>query len=311
MQHDVITGLRARDRRVLGRAVSIAEDGGERATNLLQLVKPPQSESTVVGVTGIPGSGKSTLLDVLIAEFRQRGHSVAVVAIDPSSPFSGGAVLGDRCRMNRHQNDDGVYIRSLSARGCVGGLSGGVGRVIEVLKASDFDMILLETVGAGQSEVDVFDFVDVCVVVCTPNSGDDIQAIKSGILEIADILVANKSDLANASETISQLILAQGLRTDTTRKIPVVPTVATENKGVDDLTDKILKLCKSSTQVRQGAADHRIRTRLVRRITRGLEERLLDQSNQMLDQLCESIQENRMNLDEAVKIWFDHEATRK
>ena len=307
MQHNVVSALRARDRRVLGRAVSIAEDGGVQATNLLQLVRPGYSKSSVIGVTGTPGSGKSTLLDVLIAEFRRRGHSVAVVAIDPSSPFSGGAVLGDRCRMNRHQVDDGVYIRSLSARGCVGGLSGGVGRVIEVLKASDFDVILLETVGAGQSEVDVFDFVDVCVVVCTPDSGDDIQAIKSGILEIADILVANKTDLANSDKTISQLISAQSLRTDTSHKIPVVPTVATENKGIKQLTDKILTQCEYSTHAGQNAAARRIKTRLVRRITRGLEERLLDQNSEMLDQLCASIQENKMDLDEAAQIWLDTE----
>lgn len=307
MQQSLVESLRARDRSVLGRAVSIAENGGERASSLLRRIQPITGKSSVIGFTGTPGSGKSSLLDVLIAEFRGRELTVAVIAIDPSSPFSGGAVLGDRCRMNRHQDDDGVYIRSLSARGSVGGLSVGVSRVVEVLKAGDFDMILLETVGAGQSEVDVFDVADVCVVVCTPNSGDDIQAIKSGILEIADILVANKSDLADADRTVSQLIMAQSLRPNAAQKIPVLSTVATEDKGIEKLADEILKRCKSTGSLRKNSGHQRIKTRLTRGIVRGLEEQLLGHGNEMFDRLCVSIREGKIDVDEAVRIWLEND----
>lgn len=310
MEHSIVASLRARKRSVLGRAVSVAENGGERASNLLQLIKPFTKKSAVIGFTGAPGSGKSSLIDVLIAEFRRRGLTVAVVAIDPSSPFSGGAVLGDRCRMNRHQKDEGVYIRSLSARGSVGGLSAGVSRVINVLQVSDFNMILIETVGAGQSEVDVFDLVDVCVVVCTPNSGDDIQAIKSGILEIADIVVANKTDLVDTNGTVPQLIMAQSLRANA-HKVPVLPTVATANKGIAELADEILERCKSGSPLQQDTDQHRIKKRLVRRIARGLEERLLGQDNETLDQLCESIRRKAIDIDEAVRIWLDNEAAKR
>lgn len=311
MQHSIVTALRACDRGTLGRTISIAENGGEQASQLLQLIKPFICESCVTGLTGPPGSGKSTLLDGLIAEFRRRGLSVAVIAIDPSSPFSGGAVLGDRCRMSRHQSDDKVYIRSLSARGSVGGLSLGIARVIDVLKVSNFDMILLETVGTGQAEVDVMDLVDICVVVCAPNTGDEVQAIKSGILEIADILVVNKTDLSDTNGTLPQLKMAQHLRRNPTRQVPVVPTIATEDKGIEKLADEILKRSQSAGNTGQYEDHAKIRRRLARGIARALEERLFNQDNEMLDQLCTSIQRHKLNVDEAIRIWLDKDASRQ
>lgn len=310
MEHNIVASLRSRDRRVLGRAVSIAENGGERASNLVQRLKSVPSHSSLIGFTGTPGSGKSTLLDALVSEFRRRGFTVAIIAIDPSSPFSGGAVLGDRCRMGRHHGDDGVYIRSLSARGSVGGLSVGVRRVVEVLRVAGFDLILLETVGTGQSEIDVIDLVDVCAVICTPNSGDDIQAIKSGILEIADILVANKSDLTDANGTVPQLIMAQNLRPQS-RKVPIVPTVATEGKGIDRLADELLERCAAAGLPKEVQDRQQIKKHLVRRIARVLEERLLHQETEGIDQICASIQQEKIDYDEAVNRWFDHNMLRR
>lgn len=304
MEHNIVASLRSRDRRVLGRAVSIAENGGERASNLVQRLKSVPSHSSLIGFTGTPGSGKSTLLDALVSEFRRRGFTVAIIAIDPSSPFSGGAVLGDRCRMGRHQTDAGVYIRSLSARGGTGALSAGAGRVLDVLKAGPFDLILLETVGAGQSEVDVADLVDVCVVVCTPNSGDDVQAIKSGILEIADILVVNKMDLAGSDRSVQQLKLAQSLPSNAQRNVPVLSTAALQPRGIDDLADHILQSCRTGAE--NGRDRRRLRRRLVRAISTKMEEKLLHVESAELDQLCDSMREGEYDAEQAALAWLKH-----
>ena len=307
MHSDLLVSLRAKDRSVLGRAVTVAENGGEKAERLLEIIQAPANTTPIIGFTGTPGSGKSTLIDALVAVYRQRNLTVAVLEIDPSSPFSGRAVLGDRCRMNRHQTDSGVYIRSLSARGSVGGLSIGVSRVISILQASNFDLILVETVGAGQSEVDVSELADVCVVVCTPNSGDDIQAIKSGILEIADILVANKSDLADADKTVKQLKLAQNLPSNKSRRAPVMPTIATQGEGIETLADQISLQVEATGDSRGKDVDLQIRRHLVRAIARQIEQSLLNEDNPKLDQLCDSIQTGKINTNEAVTIWINHQ----
>ena len=311
MNSDLLVSLRAKDRSVLGRVVTVAENGGEKAERLLEIVQTSANGTPIIGFTGTPGSGKSTLIDALVAVYRQRNLTVAVLAIDPSSPFSGGAVLGDRCRMNRHQTDSGVYIRSLSARGSVGGLSLGVSRVISVLQASNFDLILLETVGAGQSEVDVSELAAVCVVVCTPNSGDDIQAIKSGILEIADILVANKSDLADADKTVQQLVLAQNLPSNKARQVPVISTIATQGGGIEKLADQILRQVEAVRDSRGKDVDLQTRRHLVRAIARKMEQNLLNEDNPELDRLCDSIRNGEIDINEAVSIWINHQTNSK
>jgi len=297
--------LRAGDRKVLGRTISVAENGGERWQHLRELLPPP-GNAAAVGFTGSAGSGKSTLIDAMIERLRLRDIKVGVAAIDPSSPFSGGAVLGDRCRMNRHQGDPGVYIRSLSARGSVGGLSAGAGRVIDTLKRCHFDLILVETVGAGQSEVDILGLADVCVVITTPNSGDDIQAIKSGILEIADILVVNKADLAGADRTLQQLKMAQNLPSNASHRVPVMSTSATGGGGVDPLIDAILELTSTAHCDRLGRGDLlQVRRRVAHAASSELEQLMLDSGGKGLDLLCQMVLRGECSVEEAARAWLD------
>lgn len=297
--------LRAGDRAILGRTISVAENGGDRWEKMRELL-PPSGNAIAVGFTGSAGSGKSTLIDAMIECLRGRDLKVGVAAVDPSSPFSGGAVLGDRCRMNRHQGDPGVFIRSLSARGSVGGLSAGAGRVIDTLKRCMFDLILIETVGAGQSEVDILGLADVCVVITTPNSGDDIQAIKSGILEIADILVVNKSDLAGADRTIQQLKMAQNLPSNASYKIPVMSTDATVGKGVDPLIDAILERASPANHDRRSRGDfHQVRRRVAHAASVELEQRMLNSGEEGLELLCSRVLRGECSAEEAARVWLD------
>ena len=200
-----IARLRQGDRRSIARALTIVERQGETAGQLLADILPHTTDSWLLGVTGAPGTGKSTLVDQFITVLRQQGERVAVLAIDPSSPFSGGALLGDRVRMQSHFMDDGVFIRSMAARGNLGGLAPTTRDCARVLAAAGYDWVIVETVGAGQNEIDVMRLVDTTIVVEAPGLGDGVQAIKAGILEIADILVVNKGDRAGARQTVRAL----------------------------------------------------------------------------------------------------------
>ncbi len=223
----------------LARAITRVESGESGTTELLAALQPHLGKATILGITGPPGVGKSTLIDALVAELRRRDKKVGVLAVDPSSPVSGGAILGDRVRMARHTGDSGVFVRSLASRGHLGGLFRTAWGVIQVMDAWGPDFIIVETVGTGQSEVEIADHAHANLVVCAPGLGDDIQAIKAGILEIADILVVNKSDQPNAANTVSQLESMLGLRPSGRAQVKIVSTMASSGEGVQQLADLV------------------------------------------------------------------------
>lgn len=225
------------NRRAIAQAISSLENNDEYAHDVRKAVVGRVGRAHVIGVTGPPGAGKSTLVSALITGLRRRGRTVAVVAVDPSSPFSGGAVLGDRIRMGECQSDEGVFIRSLASRGHLGGLAASVGDVIDVFDAAGFDVVIVETVGAGQSEVEITRYADTRVVVCPPGLGDGVQAIKAGIFEIADIFVVTKADLPDAARTESDLLTMINLRRQA-EWTPLVKKVrAPSGEGMDALVD--------------------------------------------------------------------------
>ena len=234
--HDLSKRLINGDIRSLARALSLVEDRREGYTEVLKDCYRLAGKSRVIGVTGPPGAGKSTLVDKLIGSYRAQGLRVAVVAVDPSSAFSGGAILGDRIRMQDRATDPGVYIRSMATRGHMGGLAVASGDALTVLDAAGFDVVLLETVGVGQDEVDVVREADTVLVVLVPGMGDDIQAIKAGIMEIADVFVINKADregVDRVERELHALLTLPGAPQGWTP--PVVKTVASHNQGMEDL----------------------------------------------------------------------------
>ena len=238
---DLAVRFRAGDIRALARAISLVE---RRDPSVRALETPPKGKEVapaVVGFTGAPGTGKSTLVDALVALLRKQDKSVAVIATDPNSPFTGGAILGDRIRMQRHALDPKVFIRSMGARGHLGGLSLATREAIRLLVAFGFDQVILETVGVGQSELEVAAVADTTVVVMTPNLGDGVQMIKAGILEIADIFVVNKADLDGHQRVVMELRAMLSLNTPRVSgtakawKPPIIPTVAARQEGIDEL----------------------------------------------------------------------------
>ena len=226
------------DRLSIGRAISTVEDGGREASELVKEIFPHTGVAHIIGITGSPGAGKSTLVDRLATHYRKTGNKVGIVAVDPSSPFTGGAVLGDRIRMQNKATDPGVFIRSMAARGYLGGISRATGDAVAILDAAGYNTILVETVGVGQDEVEIVKTADVTVVVLVPGMGDDIQAIKAGIMEIADVFVINKADRDGVLRTEHDLqsLLSISQRSDGWAP-PIVKTIATEDSGIEALAD--------------------------------------------------------------------------
>jgi len=218
--------------------ISWLENGDPRARSSVRELKPSQARTRVIGLTGAPGAGKSTVTSALVRAFRARGSRVAVLAVDPSSPFTGGALLGDRVRMQEHATDDGVFIRSMGSRGQLGGLAAAAPQAIRVLTAAGYEVILVETVGVGQAEVEIASAADTAVVLVVPGMGDSVQAAKAGLLEVADVLVVNKADRPDTQATLRDLrhmvALASG-----EWKPPIVPTVATTGEGIEDLLGQL------------------------------------------------------------------------
>jgi LAO/AO transport system kinase len=255
----LVERMRAGERRATASVITELERLSAAAPALLKALQPYLGRALVVGFTGPPGAGKSTLVNAVIADVRAAGRSVGVIAVDPSSPVSGGAILGDRIRMTAALDDDGVFVRSLASRGYLGGLSPAAVRIIDALDAAGRDLILLETVGTGQSEIDVAEVADIRIVVSAPGLGDDIQAMKSGLLEIADILVVNKGDRPGAEITLQQLIGALSLRAGMGR-VPVLKTTATTGEGVPQLVAAIAEAGRKS-QAESAVARRRRRAR--------------------------------------------------
>ena len=296
-----IDRLRGGHRPTLARAITAVENETPEAGAVLKAIYPHLGHAHVVGFTGPPGAGKSTLINAYIAELRRRDLTVGVVAVDPSSPITGGAVLGDRIRMGQHSGDRGVFVRSLAARGHLGGLSRTASRVVDLMDASGRDVIIVETVGAGQSEVEIAEVAETKVVVAAPGLGDDIQAIKAGILEIADVFVVNKTDLPLADATARQLTEMLRTRAATDWKVPVLRTIATSADGVAALADAIL-----AHRAASGQADTRGPRRRVRRLlaTRAAERlhRLIERSTDpRLDALCEAVLQGSLPFDQAAE----------
>ncbi|HHY94484.1 MAG TPA: methylmalonyl Co-A mutase-associated GTPase MeaB, partial [Firmicutes bacterium] len=232
---ELVKQIRQGDRRALARAISRVEDGGEEGQRIIGEAFPYTGKAFVVGITGAPGAGKSTLVDALIGCCRQEGLRVAVIAVDPTSPFTGGALLGDRLRMQEHALDEGVFIRSLASRGSVGGLSRATGDVIWLCDAAGFDVIFVETVGAGQAEVDIMRYAQSTVVVMTPGMGDEVQVFKAGIVEIGDVFAVNKADQEGADRLARELEAMLSLATGRPWQPPVILTVAREGRGAREL----------------------------------------------------------------------------
>ena len=228
------------DPRAIARLITLAENNDPSAANAMKEIHPYTGRAHVIGITGVMGSGKSTLISELTRVFRKKGKKVGIIAIDPTSPFSGGALLGDRIRMMELAMDEGVFIRSLGTRGMLGGLASSVYDVVEIFDASGKDIIFVETVGVGQAEVDVIKIADTILVIIVPGLGDSIQTLKAGIMEIADIYVVNKADRDGVEQTVAEIqSLVDITCSDKNRKTPILQTVAKDKKGIVELVNEI------------------------------------------------------------------------
>ncbi len=268
--------VRRGETRAIARALSLVEDEAAEAQPLLSALFPFAGGALVLGVTGPPGAGKSSLVDRLTAHFRSEGKSVGIVAVDPSSPWSGGAILGDRIRMQAHATDEGVFIRSMATRGHLGGLAAATDNVVTVLSAAGKDVVLVETVGVGQDEVEIVGTADVSIVVLVPGLGDEVQALKAGIMEIADVFVVNKSDREGADRVVAEIESMLSLAPAAEPAPAIVRTVATRDEGTRALAEAALAFHARARAT--GALAEKRRQALARQLEDALKRRLLQRA---------------------------------
>ncbi|HEX6389884.1 MAG TPA: methylmalonyl Co-A mutase-associated GTPase MeaB [Solirubrobacteraceae bacterium] len=303
---DLVRRMRAGERRAIALAITELERLSSIAPALLREMQPLLGRAFVVGFTGPPGAGKSTLVNAVIAYVRASGRRVGVIAVDPSSPISGGAILGDRIRMTAALDDDGVFVRSLASRGYLGGLSPAAVRVIDAFDAAGFDLVILETVGTGQNEMDVAEVADVRVVISAPGLGDDIQAMKSGLLEIADVLVVNKGDREGAERTAQQLLGALSIRAGGRSKVPVLTTTAPTGAGVPELVAAIEEV---GAGIMAEGADARRRRRARYLIARAAADVVVERVKRgnagQLDDLADAVLAGALTPDAAARLLLE------
>jgi LAO/AO transport system kinase len=258
--NELVSGVLNGNPRSVARLITYVENQSEKTSELMKQIHPHTGKAQIIGITGVMGSGKSTLICELTRKYREQGKSVGIIAIDPTSPFSGGALLGDRVRMMELAMDKDVFIRSMGTRGVLGGLTSAVYDVVEILDASKKDVIIIETVGVGQAEVDVVKIADTTIVVVVPGLGDSIQTIKAGVMEIADIFVVNKADNPKVEQTVAEIqSLVDITCFDKERKIPIVETIAKQGKGIEDMISEIEKHRKYLTETKTFEKQRRLR----------------------------------------------------
>ncbi|HEU5161532.1 MAG TPA: methylmalonyl Co-A mutase-associated GTPase MeaB [Thermoanaerobaculia bacterium] len=272
---EIIDGVRSGATRALARAVTLVERDDPAADRLLAAIYPQTGRARVIGITGSPGAGKSTLVDALARHYRKEGKKIGIIAVDPTSPFTGGAILGDRIRMQGLYTDPGVFIRSMATRGFLGGIARATTDVVDLLDAAGFDLVVVETVGVGQGEVEVIRTVQTNVVVLVPGMGDDIQAIKAGIMEIGDIFAVNKADRPGADRTVTEIMMMMSLVEEHGDWVsPVVKTTASLEKGITELADALEK--HREYLVTSGEITRRNRERARIRVETHLKDRFME-----------------------------------
>jgi LAO/AO transport system kinase len=302
----IIDGILAGKARLLARGITLVESHDQRAARLLAEVYPATGRARILGITGSPGAGKSTLVAAMAKHYRKQGKRVGIVAVDPTSPFTGGAILGDRIRMTELYTDRGVFIRSMATRGFLGGLAKATNDVVDLLDAAGFDVVLVETVGVGQDEVEVVRTVQTNLVVLVPGMGDDIQAIKAGIMEIGDVFVVNKADRPGADKTVTEVTMMMSLVEEHGDWVPpIVKTVASKNEGILELDEAIVKhydyLAASGELDRRNR--ERVRIRIETQLKEGFMSRLIGGaiSRDDYEQLLEDVLRKRNNPHDAAE----------